>query len=107
MSTSSRKRKYGSIPRKPAPLRAPYRYNRVVRDDEFVQRVRRHPPSSMIPLVARYGAAFTERAAYLDSKSAVFAPWVLAEIARASLVYGTEFNRKPATDDDLLSCCAA
>jgi hypothetical protein len=37
----------------------------------------------------------------------VFAPWVLGEVARASLVYGTEFNRTRATDDDLLSCCAA
>jgi hypothetical protein len=61
----------------------------------------------MVPLVARYGAAFADRTEYLKADSAVFAPWVLAEVARASLVYGTEFNRKPATDDDLLSCCAA
>ncbi len=39
--------------------------------------------------------------------SAHFAPWVLAEIARVSLVHGTEFNRKVATDDDLLACSAA
>jgi hypothetical protein len=61
----------------------------------------------MVPLVARYGAAFADRKAYLKADSAVFAPWVLAEVARVSLIYGTEFNRKPAADDDLLSCCAA
>lgn len=61
----------------------------------------------MVPLVARYGAAFADRMTYLNANSSVFAPWVLAEVARASLIYGTEFNRKPATDDDLLSCCAA
>jgi hypothetical protein len=88
-------------------MRAPYRYNRSVRDDEFVQRVRRHTPSSLIPLVARYGAAFADEKAYRNAKSAVYAPWALGEVARASLVYGTEFNRTQATDDDLLSCCAA
>jgi hypothetical protein len=61
----------------------------------------------MVPLVARYGAAFADRTAYLRADSAVFAPWVLAEVARASLIYGTEFNRTQATDNDLLSCCAA
>ena len=61
----------------------------------------------MIPLVARYGAAFADEKAYRNAKYAVFAPWVLGEVARASLVYGTEFNRTRATDDDLLSCCAA
>jgi hypothetical protein len=78
-----------------------------VRDAEFVQRVRRHAPSSLVPLVARYGAAFADRKAYLKADSAVFAPWVLAEVARVSLLYGTEFNRTPAAEDDLLSCCAA
>jgi hypothetical protein len=61
----------------------------------------------MVPLVARYGAAFAERKAYLKADWAVFAPWVLAEVARVSLLYGTEFNRMAAAEDDLLSCCAA
>jgi hypothetical protein len=78
-----------------------------VRDEEFVQRVRRHAPSSLVPLVARYGAAFTDGNSYLKPEAAVFAPWVLAEVARVSLLYGTEFNRKAATPDDLLSCCVA
>ena len=61
----------------------------------------------MIPIVARYGAEFADREKYLNAKWAVYAPWVLAEVARVSLVYGTDFNREPATDGDLLSCCAA
>jgi hypothetical protein len=106
MPASSGGRRRSGTPRRPQ-SRAPYRYNRAVRDAEFVQRVRRHAPSSMVPLVASYGAAFADRKAYLKAESAVFAPWVLAEVARVSLLYGTEFNRKPATADDLLSCCAA
>lgn len=89
------------------PLRAPLRYNRQVYDQEFVQRVRRHLPASLVPIVARYGSAFSKREQYLKPRSTQSAPWVLAEVARASLVYGTDFNRKPATDNDLLSCCAA
>lgn len=89
------------------PLRAPLRYDRKIHDQEFVQRVRRHLPASLVPIVARYGAAFAERERYLKPRSTQYAPWVLAEVARASLIYGTDFNRKPATDNDLLSCCAA
>lgn len=89
------------------PARPPLRYDRRVRDEEFVQRVRRHRPSSLVPIVARYGAAYFEREAFLRKSGSLYAPWVLAEIARVSLLYGTELNRQRATEDDLLSCCAA
>jgi hypothetical protein len=105
-SRNQRKGRTGIPQRLPA-LRAPYRYNREVTDQEFVQRVRQHTPSSLLPIVARRGAEFADRKNYQNARAAVYAPWVLAEVARVSLVYGTEFNRKPATDDDLLSCCAA
>lgn len=82
------------------PGRAPYHYNRPVQDLEFVRRVRRHLPATMVPLVTRYGAAFADQEKYF--KQTQFAPWLLAEAARASLVYGTGFNRKSATYDDLL-----
>lgn len=95
------------IPRRPPPLRPPYRYNRPVKDVEFVQRVRQHAPSSLLPVVARCGAEFADPEKYQTSRTAVYAPWVLAEIARVSLVRGTEFRSKPTTDSDLLSCCAA
>ena len=76
-------------------------------DHEFVQRVRRHMPTSLIPLVARYGADFADRQKYMRPATAIFAPWVLAEVARASLLYGTDSHRDPAAPDDLISCCAA
>lgn len=104
---ASKRRRHGQPPRRPSQLRAPYRYNRPVRDLEFVQRVRRHTPASLVPLVARYGAAFADKEHYLHRDRALFAPWVLAEVARARLVYGTDFNRTIATEDDLRSCCAA
>src|ERR1700733_8882983 len=102
MGSRNRYPNRGGAPRRPPVLRAPYRYNRPVKDVEFVQRVRRHAPSSLLPLVARYGAAFVDRAKYQNSRTSVYAPWVLAEVARVSLICGTEFRRKPATDSDLL-----
>jgi hypothetical protein len=82
-------------------------YNREVRDVEFVQRVRRHIPASLVPLVARYGAMYATPDKYQNRYSALYAPWVLAEVARVSLIHGTAFNRKLATDSDLRACCAA
>lgn len=78
-----------------------------MKDAEFVQRVRQHAPSSLLPLVARYGAEYADPEKYQTARTAVYAPWVLADVARVSLVRGTEFRSKPATDDDLVSCCAA
>lgn len=78
-----------------------------MKDEEFVQRIRQHAPSSLLPVVARYGAEFAEPKKYRNPRTAVYAPWVLAEVARVSLVRGTEFRSKPATDKDLLACCAA
>jgi hypothetical protein len=74
---------------------------------EFVQRVRQHAPSSLLPVVAQYGAEFADPEKYRHPNTAVYAPWVLADVARVSLVRGTEFRSKPATDNDFLSCCAA
>lgn len=78
-----------------------------MRDEEFVQRVRRHVPASLVALVARYGAAYADSTKYQNPERALYAPWVLADVARVSLIYGTDFNRKPATDNDLRACCAA
>jgi hypothetical protein len=74
-----------------------------VKDAEVVQRVRQHAPSSLMPLVARYGAEYADPEKYQTARRAVYAPWVLADVARLRLVRGTEFRSKPATDDDLLS----
>lgn len=82
-------------------------YNQPIRDAEFVQRVRRYTPSSLVPLVARYGAAFNDKEQYRQPTATQYAPWVLAEVARVSLVFGTEFNRVAADDGDLWECCRA
>lgn len=107
MGSRKRQSNRSGAPRRAPALRPPYRYNRPVKDVEFVQRVRRHTPSSLLPLVAQYGAAYADRKAYEHPDTAVYAPWVLSEVARVSLVRGTEFQRRPATDRDLLDCCAA
>jgi hypothetical protein len=56
-----------------------------------------------MPLVARYGAEYADPEKYQTARRAVYAPWVLADVARLRLVRGTEFRSKPTTDDDLLS----
>jgi len=83
-----------------------YRYDRRVHYDELVQRVRRHAPSSLLPLVAKAGSTYMEPSSWLRSPYQKFTPWALAEIARISIHLGNE-NRKPAADSDLLECCTA
>lgn len=85
--------------------RAPYRFNRRVDDREYVNRIRRHTPSSLVPLVAQVGAHFADRAQWLAPRAP--RPWALADIARVALELGTEFNRSPATVADVLECAAA
>ena len=90
------------------------RYDRVVSDDEFRQRVRGHTPSSLLPLVAAAGARWdgrmTEMLTWPGTRRGEvqkYMPWALAEVARTSLVFGTEDHRKRATDDDLLDMLCA
>lgn len=75
-------------------------------DDEYVARVRRHAPSSLIPLLAAAAAKYSAPGSWHRSPWLKFTPWALADIARVSLVSGNE-HRAPATLDDLLRCCAA
>lgn len=88
----------------------PYIYNRPVADGEYVQRVRRHSPSSLLPLVAaaaaKYGAP--ERPApWLSSPFRKYTPWALADVARVSLVSGNEHRSSRTTERDLLEMLAA
>jgi hypothetical protein len=90
------------------------RYDRLVRDDEFRQRVRAHTPSSLLPLVAAAGAHWDGRMTEMihwpgpkRGEVQKYMPWALAEVARTSLVFGTELHRKPVTDDDLLDMLCA
>lgn len=85
---------------------AAYLYDREVKDDEYISRVRRHKPSSLLPLVAAGAAQYWEPGSWLKSPFIKLTPWALADIARVSLVSGNEY-RGPATERDLLECSAA
>ncbi len=85
---------------------AAHLYDRLVTDQEFRQRVRRHRPSSLLPLVAQVGAQHPTPAQWLASPYRKFVPWALAEIARVSLQFGNEY-RAAAVEHDVLECCAA
>lgn len=78
--------------------------NRYIRDQEFVQRVRRHKPSSLLPLIAATSARWNGnnwlRSHPLFPAHVPYRPWALAEAARTSLTKGDE-HRLDATPDDL------
>ena len=84
----------------------PNNYQDSVNDEEYVARVRRYTPSSLMPLLARAAAEFSAPGSWQQSPWMKFTPWTLADIARVSLTSGNE-HRSPATLDDLLRCCAA
>ena len=73
-----------------------------VSDYEYRQRVRRYKPSSLLPLIAAAAVRYGEQQDWLNSPYRKYTPWALADAARVSLAYGTEFNRADATDRDLL-----
>lgn len=75
-----------------------------MKDEEFIARVRRHKPSSLLPLIARFASTRMEPKDWLREGQRGFgAPWALAEIARVSLAYSNE-HRKDATPRDLAEC---
>ena len=84
----------------------PYRYGRPVTYAEFVQRVRRHAPSSRLLQVAGASARYGAPQSWLDSPYKKLTPWALAEVARVSLLEGNE-HRPAANARDLVECCAA
>jgi hypothetical protein len=71
-------------------------------DYEYRQRVRKFKPSSLLPLIAAAAARYRAQQDWLNSPYRKYTPWALADAARVSLAYGTEFNRLGATDRDLL-----
>src|SRR5271155_3020997 len=84
----------------------PNNYRDSIGDDEYVARVRRYAPSSLVPLVATAAAQYATPGSWEKSPWMKFTPWALADIARVSLISGNEF-KSAATVDDLLRCCAA
>lgn len=75
-----------------------------VSDHEYRQRVRRYKPgykpSSLVPLIAATVARHRTHEDWLGSPYRIWTPWALADAARVSLTYGTEFGRSDATDED-------
>ncbi|WP_149182617.1 hypothetical protein [Streptomyces sp. TRM49041] len=89
---------------------AAYLYDRLVTEDEYRQRIRRHRPSSLLPLIAAAAARYSspeQPQPWLKSPSMKYTPWALADAARVSLAYGTEHLRSEATERDLLEILAA
>jgi hypothetical protein len=84
----------------------PNNYRDSIGDDEYVARVRRYAPSSLVPLVASAAAQYAAPGSWQKSPWMKFTPWALADIARVSLISGNEF-KSAASADDLLRCCAA
>ncbi|MDO0916752.1 hypothetical protein QQM39_39860 [Streptomyces sp. DT2A-34] len=88
---------------------AAYLYDRLVTEAEYRQRIRRHRPSSLLPLIAaaaaRYGSPERPQS-WLESPSLKYTPWALADAARVCLAYGTEHQRSEASERDLLEILA-
>ncbi len=89
---------------------AAYLYDRPVADEEYRQRVRRHRPSSLLPLIAaaavRWGQPGQQHP-WLDSPYRKYTPWALADAARVTLAFGTEHHRRDASETDLLKILCA
>ncbi|WP_148575646.1 hypothetical protein [Nocardioides caldifontis] len=75
-----------------------------MRDEEFIARVRRHKPSALLPLIARFASTRMQPDDWMkEGQRGLGSPWALAEIARVCLAYGNQ-HRKDATFADLVAC---
>ncbi|MGW0334286.1 hypothetical protein ACWD0J_20860 [Streptomyces sp. NPDC003011] len=77
-----------------------------VSDREYVQRVRRHPPSSLLPLIAAVSSRWPAKEEWRQDGSGLYRPWGLADTAWVSLTRGSEHRQRPATDGDLVEILA-
>ncbi|MEU8481044.1 nuclease-related domain-containing protein [Streptomyces hygroscopicus] len=79
---------------------------RRVSDEEFTSHVAAYRPSTLIPLIATASAQWKDHTWWDTQRYGddylPYRPWALAEVARASLVYGSELGRD-ATARDLLA----
>lgn len=80
-------------------------YDREVSFDEFRQRVRRHSPATLLPLLASRARDMASPDSW-DVPPRLETPWALAAAARASLLYGSDY-RSAARPEDVLAICAA
>ena len=71
---------------------------------EFLQRVRRHRPSELLPALAAHALQFFEQDQWLADR--VRFPWALAAAAKASIIAGNEYRTPGVSDRDVLEICA-
>lgn len=75
-----------------------------MRDEEFIARVRRHRPSTLIPKIAKLASQSMNPADWLrPGRRGLATPWALGEISRVSIAYSNE-HRQDATTRDVLLC---
>ncbi|MGW3652459.1 hypothetical protein [Streptomyces sp. NPDC000878] len=81
-----------------------------VSDREYVQRVRRHPPSSLLPLIAQVSSLVPTKADWQQASvklnrhprvGVLYRPWAFADAAWVSLTRGNEYRQRLAAADDL------
>ena len=72
---------------------------------DFLQRVRRHRPSDLLPALAVTAVEFFEPDAWNTDR--VRLPWALAGAAKASIVSGNEYRNRGVSDRDVFDICKA
>lgn len=70
---------------------------------EFEQRVRRHRPSELLPVIAETAVELFETDAFMRNRVAL--PWSLGAAARTSIVAGNEHRPSGVTRNDVLEIC--
>lgn len=80
-------------------------YRNLIHYEEFVQRVRRHRPSDLLPAIASTALQFSDPAAWTAER--IRTPWALAGAAKASIVAGNEDRPAGVTERDIIEICAA
>ncbi|PWS44604.1 hypothetical protein DKT74_11195 [Streptomyces sp. ZEA17I] len=64
------------------------------------QRARRHPPSSLLPLIARTSAQRPTKEQWATDRTGLYRPWGLGDAAWLSLAHGNEHRQRAATEGD-------
>lgn len=71
---------------------------------DFLQRVRRHRPSELLPALASTAVQLFDQEAWIADR--VRLPWAIAAAAKASIVAGNEHRKSGVSGRDILEICA-
>ena len=77
---------------------------RVTTYEQFVERVCRHAPSDLLPVVSRFALAIS-RSTDIEGWE-ITPPWALAAAAKVALCFGDESRTAPVTDADVADICS-